>query len=337
MSEQADTPRFRSWRRFRSSRLAWGGVLYVSAVTVVVVLLLPFAGSWFDVQDVTTAVRHKPALGTVTQYDAYERALGYNPLGRCFKAVGPTAHRMASWWGYDNVGRSLLFRCLLGFVVSLAIGLAAAVLSVTIGVLWGSVAALTGGWVDSAMMRIVDVLYGLPYILLIILLKIAFEPPLVVVFGGRSQLANVVILAAAIGAVSWLTMARVIRGQVLSLREQPFIEAARAIGAGRWRILFRHLLPNLVGPIAVYATLVVPQAILQESFLSFLGIGVQQPIPSLGRLAADGVQAVNTFVGYWWLIAFPCGLLVTTLLALNFIGDGLRDAFDPKSRVAQLA
>jgi ABC-type dipeptide/oligopeptide/nickel transport system permease subunit len=171
---------------------------------------------------------------------------------------------------------------------------------------------------------------------MVILLKIALERPLVALLGGRSQLANVVILVVAIGAVSWLTMARVIRGQVLSLREQPFVEAARAIGAGRVRLLFRHLLPNLVGPIAVYATLVVPQAILQESFLSFLGIGVQQPVPSLGRLAADGVQAVNTFVGYWWLITFPCGLLVTTLLALNFIGDGLRDAFDPKSRAAQL-
>lgn len=245
-------------------------------------------------------------------------------------------HRLASWWGYDNLGRSVLFRCLLGLVVSLAIGLGAALMSVTIGVLWGAIAAMAGGRVDAVMMRIVDVLFGLPYILMVILLKIALEGPLLGLLAGRTQLANLVLLAVAIGAVSWLTMARVIRGQVLSLREQPFIEAARAIGAGRLRILFHHLLPNLVGPIAVYATLVVPQAILQESFLSFLGIGVQQPVPSLGRLAADGVQAVNTFVGYWWLITFPCLLLVTTLLALNFIGDGLRDAFDPKSQATQL-
>lgn len=131
-------------------------------------------------------------------------------------------------------------------------------------------------------------------------------------------------------------MARVIRGQVLSLRERAFVEAARACGAGPLRVFVRHLLPNLVGPIVVYSTLVIPQAIMQESFLSFLGIGVQQPIPSLGRLAADGVEAVNTFVGFWWLIVFPCGILVLTLLALNFVGDGLRDALDPQSRASPM-
>ena len=322
--------------RFRCNRLAWGGVLYLAGITVLTLGLLPFSVSWYDVQDVDVAVRHAPTAGTVVGYDSYHRPLRDSRLGRPLAALGPAVHRAASWWGYDNVGRSLLFRCLLGFLVSAVIGLGAAALSVTIGVLWGASAALAGGWVDAVLMRIVDVLFGLPYILMVILLKVALERPLVGLLGGQSQLANVVILVVAIGAVSWLTMARVIRGQVLSLREQPFIEAARALGAGPLRIMFRHLLPNLMGPIAVYATLVVPQAILQESFLSFLGIGVQQPIPSLGRLAADGVQAVNTFVGYWWLITFPCALLVTTLLALNFVGDGLRDAFDPKSRAAQL-
>ena len=322
--------------RFRGNRLAWGGVLYLAGITVLTIVLLPFSVSWYDVQDVDVAVRHAPTAGTVVGYDSYQRSLDDNRLGRPVAALGPAVHGAASWWGYDAVGRSLLFRCLLGFLVSLVIGLGAAGLSVTIGVLWGASAALAGGWVDAVLMRIVDVLFGLPYILMVILLKVALERPLVTLLGGQSQSANVVILVVAIGAVSWLTMARVIRGQVLSLREQPFIEAARALGAGPLRIMFRHLLPNLMGPIAVYATLVVPQAILQESFLSFLGIGVQQPIPSLGGLAADGVQAVNTFVGYWWLISFPCALLVTTLLALNFVGDGLRDAFDPKSRVAQL-
>jgi len=141
----------------------------------------------------------------------------------------------------------------------------------------------------------------------------------------------VVILFVAIGSVSWLTMARVIRGQVLSLREMPFVEAAWAAGVGPMRILIRHLLPNLVGPIVVYATLTVPQAILQESFLSFLGIGVAPPIPTWGSLAAEGVAAINTVVSFWWMLLYPCLFLGLTLLALNFVGDGLRDAFDPKT------
>ena len=312
------------------------GAGYLLAAVVLMLITLPFAARWYDVQDAANAVRHPPAMGRVVDYSAYEAAGCDASHGGWFGWAGPVMYRAAAWWGYDNVGRSLLYRCALGFLVSLVIGLGAAAMAVTIGVLWGAIAALAGGLVDTVMMRIVDVLFGLPYILMVILLKIALERPLIAVCGQRTQLANVVLLAVAIGAVSWLTMARVIRGQVLSLREQPFIEAARALGATRLRILVRHLLPNLVGPVVVYATLVIPQAILQESFLSFLGIGVQQPLPSLGRLAADGVQAVNTFVGYWWLITFPCALLVTTLLALNFVGDGLRDAFDPKSQATQL-
>jgi len=330
-------PRSRAWRRFRRNRLAVAGTVYLGALFAVVVVGLPFSSSWYDVQAPRNAVRHPPARGRVVDCARYERAQQSSRLGQAFAFAAPAFHRAAAWWGYDSIGRSVLFRCLFGFLISMAIGLGAAVLAVTVGVLWGAVAALAGGAVDTVMMRVVDVLFGLPYILMVILFKIALETPLDRLCGGRGQLANVVLLVVAIGAVSWLTMARVIRGQVLSLREQPFVEAARALGAGRLRILVRHLLPNLVGPIMVYATLVIPQAILQESFLSFLGLGVQQPLPSLGRLAADGVQAVNTFVGYWWLIVFPCGLLVTTLLACNFVGDGLRDAFDPKSQAAPLA
>ncbi len=326
----------RLWQRFRANRLARGGGAYLLGVTLLTLLAVPFSISWYDVQNVNEAVRRGPTAAPVGQYGDYAHALEQAPPGEWLAAAGSTVFRAASWCGHDALGRSLLFRCLLGFLISLIIGLGAAVLAVTGGVLWGAVAALAGGWVDTLLMRVVDVLYGLPYILLVILLRIALDRPVQLLVGGRSQLVNVIILALAIGGVSWLTMARVIRGQVLSLREQPFVEAARAIGASRGRILFRHLLPNLVGPITVYATLVIPQAVLQESFLSFLGIGVQQPLPSLGRLAADGVQAVNTFVSYWWLIVFPCGLLVTALLAMNFVGDGLRDAFDPKSRTAQL-
>ncbi len=241
------------------------------------------------------------------------------------------AYRASSWAGHDDLGRSLLFRLVPGFLVSLLVGLAAALFAVGLGTVWGAVAGMLGARVDLVMMRIVDVLFGLPYILMVILLKVALTRPLTTLLAGQSRYADLIILTLAIGGVSWLTPARVIRGQVLSLRAQPFIEAARAAGAGPVHILWRHLLPNLIGPMIVYATLVIPQAILQESFLSFLGIGVQQPVPSLGRLAADGVEAVNTFVGFWWLLVFPCGLLVVTLLAINFVGDGLRDAFDPTS------
>ncbi len=242
--------------------------------------------------------------------------------------------------GTDRLERNLFWRVTLGGVISLGIGLAAAALSVTIGVVYGAAAGLIGGRVDSFMMRIVDVLYGLPYILLVVLLNIALSGPMerVVAAAGLPQsAASVVTLLLAIGGISWLTMSRVIRGQVLSLREQPFIEAARATGVSTPRILRVHLLPNLVGPIVVYATLTVPQAILQESFLSFLGIGVKPPIPSWGNLASDGLPQVysvgdpgNPF--RWWLIVFPCALLGVTLMSLNFMGDALRDYFDPTTR-----
>jgi oligopeptide transport system permease protein len=240
-------------------------------------------------------------------------------------------------FGYDLLGRNLLWRCLFGGLVSLGIGLAAAAISVTIGTLWGLTAGWYGGRVDNVMMRLVDILYGLPYILMVILLKIAFEPMLIKllnnVFGpGHERVANIIILFVAIGSISWLTMARVIRGQVLSLKTQPFMEAARAMGLPTHRILLKHLLPNLIGPVIVYATLTVPQAMLQESFLSFLGIGIGPPIPTWGSLAAEGVKAVNTVISFWWMVVFPSAMLGLTLLCLNFTGDGLRDALDPRLR-----
>jgi oligopeptide transport system permease protein len=222
-------------------------------------------------------------------------------------------------------------RVLYGGSISLGIGLAAAAIAVVIGVAWGAVAGYAGGRVDSIMMRLVDVLYGLPYVLLVILIKLAFEPPLAAALGS-ARAANIVILFLAIGSVSWLTMARVVRGQVMSLSVQPFVEAARATGASAGRILLRHILPNLVGPVLVYATLIVPQAVLQESFLSFLGIGIADPVPTWGSLAAEGVSHLNAVRVYWWLVLWPCAALGVTLLSLNFIGDGLRDALDPTGR-----
>lgn len=245
-------------------------------------------------------------------------------------------HPPATWMGTDKLGRSLLIRCLAGGGISLSIGLAAALISVIIGTLYGAIAAHFGGRTDAILMRIVDVLYGLPYILLVVLLAVAADSIIEDRFpnlgGTARQTLNVITLLVAIGGVSWLTMARVIRGQVLSLKEQQFMEAARAIGvplAGQFR---RHLLPNLIGPIIVYATLTVPQAILQESFLSFLGIGVKPPLPSWGNLASRGLSELNLVESRWWLLLWPCLLLGMTLLSLNFVGEWLRERFDPKRR-----
>jgi ABC-type dipeptide/oligopeptide/nickel transport system permease subunit len=315
------------------------------------------------------------------------------PDGGVDATTGPIAEELHKHWprywlGTDVLGRSLLVRCLTGGGISLGIGLCAAFLSVIIGTVYGTVAGYAGGRLDAVMMRIVDILYGLPYILLVVLLAVAstsaideyvsrqkahtrwidehaadvarerglpfddagvkrllagdeklkkdldtqaleLMPPRPLSEGTRMTL-DIITLLVAIGGVSWLTMARVIRGQVLTLKNQPFVEAARAIGAGPSRIFRRHLLPNLMGPIIVYATLTVPQAILQESFLSFLGIGVKPPLPSWGNLAADGLEQLNPYQSNWWLLLFPCLLLGTTLLALNFVGEGLREAMDPK-------
>lgn len=239
--------------------------------------------------------------------------------------------------GTDKLGRSVLVRVLCGGAVSLGVGIASAAVSVFIGVLWGAIAASVGGRTDAVMMRIVDVLYGLPYILLVVLLAVAGEAVIDRVGGGAAMGGwrtpfELLVLLTAIGGVSWLTMSRVIRGQVLSLRSRPFMDAARAAGVGPVGQFTRHLLPNLVGPIVVYATLTVPQAILQESFLSFLGIGVKPPLPSWGNLAAEGLGELNPVRVRWWLLVFPCGMLAVTLVCLNVLGEAVREVFDPRSR-----
>lgn len=249
--------------------------------------------------------------------------------------LSPRWSPVFEWFGTDPLGRGLLSRCLVGGAISLMIGVAAATISVVLGVGVGLFAGYRGGWVDAVLMRAVDVLYGLPYILLIVLLKIAIEPTLA--NHMSSSAANLIVLFLAIGLVSWLTMARVVRGQVLSLRGQPFIESCKASGLTEWRIFTRHLLPNLIGPITVYATLTVPQAILQESFLSFLGIGIQPPVPTWGSLASDALlPGLNTIHAYPYMLIIPCVLLSVTLLSLNFLGDGLRDVFDPKRDAAKV-
>jgi len=218
--------------------------------------------------------------------------------------------------GADALGRDLLSRLLMGLRVSLAVGVVATFVSLVIGVLWGAVAGYAGGRVDEVMMRIVDILYSLPFIFFVILLMVTF---------GR----NFILLFLAIGAVEWLTMARIVRGQTLSLKQREFIEAARAAGLGQGAIVGRHIVPNLLGPVVVYVTLTIPGVILAESFLSFLGLGVQEPMTSLGSLISKGAQDMELAP---WLLIFPSIVMVVTLMAFNFIGDGLRDAIDPKDR-----
>lgn len=219
-------------------------------------------------------------------------------------------------FGTDNTGRDLLSRTLMAGRVSLAIGLLAGVVAVAIGVLYGATAGLAGGKTDEVMMRIVDVLYSLPFIFFVIML---------VVFFGR----NFVLMFLAVGAVLWLDMARIVRGQALSIRRQEYVQAAEALGVKRGGILLRHVVPNLLGVVVIYMTLLVPQVILLESFLSFLGLGVQEPMTSWGVLISAGANNIGTAN---WLLLFPAFFLGSTLFALNFVGDGLRDALDPKDR-----
>lgn len=220
------------------------------------------------------------------------------------------------YFGTDVNGRDLLARTLYGTRVSLTVALVATFVSVVIGVLYGAVSGYFGGRIDAIMMRFVDIMYALPYILFVILLMVIF---------GR----NVYLLFAAIGALEWLTMARIVRGQTLSLKHREFIEAARASGQKPFKIILKHIVPNLVGPVVIYAALTIPEIIATESFLSYLGFGVQEPLTSLGTLIADGTNGMETTP---WLLFFPAGFLVALLLSLLFIGDGLRDAFDPKDR-----
>ena len=220
------------------------------------------------------------------------------------------------WLGTDRLGRDLLVRTLFGLRVSMAIALAATLISLVIGVGWGALAGYLRGGADALMMRFVDVLYSLPQVFFVIILTVVF---------GRGPLT----LLAAIGAFGWLTMARIVRGQAQSLREREFVEAAVVGGAGTLRIVARHIVPNLLGPVIVFATLTVPQVILVESFLSFLGIGIQEPLASLGNLIADGAVEMETAP---WILAVPAGCLVLLVFCFNFLGDGLRDALDPRDR-----
>jgi oligopeptide transport system permease protein len=229
--------------------------------------------------------------------------------------LGATPPSAAHWLGTDIFGRDMLTRIMYGGRVSLMVGFIATAVALVIGILWGSIAGFIGGRVDAVMMRIVDIMYALPFMIFIVLLMVVF---------GR----NILLLFVAIGAVEWLTMARIVRSQVMALRKQEFIEAAYSMGLSRWTIIRRHIVPNTLGPVIVYTTLTIPSVMLLEAFLSFLGLGIQPPQSSWGLLINYGVETMEE---YPWLLIFPGITLSLTLFALNFLGDGLRDALDPRA------
>jgi oligopeptide transport system permease protein len=280
--ERGSSPWADAWHRLRRNRLAVAGGL-----TLLVLTLLCIIGPW------------------LSPYGYEEQNLDH-----AFLPPGP-----AHWLGTDQLGRDLLVRLLYGGRISLGVGLCATFVALTIGVIYGAISGYAGGKTDAAMMRLVDIIYALPFTIFVILLMVFF---------GR----NIILLFVAIGAVEWLTMARIVRGQIMTLKKMEFIEAARALGYGHARIIFRHLLPNALGPIIVYATLTIPAVMLLEAFLSFLGLGVQPPMSSWGTLIKDGAEKMEE---YWWLLVFPGGLFSLTLFSLNFLGDGLRDALDVRA------
>jgi oligopeptide transport system permease protein len=269
--------------------------------------------------------------------EAYSKA-GFADLGPLGRWMVRARHavfggrQLNSICGRDLLGRDILSRIFWGARVSILVGLVAALVSLVIGVTYGAVAGYMGGWVDNLLMRIVDILYSIPFIFVVIfLITILNEESIArrLQFYGVSK---ITIFYLVVGAIYWLTMARVVRGQVISLKTEPFVEAARSLGAGRRRIILRHLLPNLFSIVLVYLTLTVPRVMLFESFLSYLGLGVEPPDVSWGLLAKEGIEVLTPVRIYWWLVLFPSLALGSTLLALNFLGDGLRDALDPRMK-----
>ena len=318
------SPKQRAWRRFRRNRLATASALFLFSVGLVV-LIWPMFRTPGVAAHLPRAMTWSPTELSEEQFHAPSRV---------------------HWCGTDVHGRDLQSRVFYGARVSLLVGSVGAAISLVIGVLWGATAGYVGGRWDGVMMRFVDVLYSLPSIVFVIVLFAVVEEPfktwLSRSLAADNQLwqeslaavgpaANLLLLFAGLGAVSWLTMARIVRGQVLSLRTRGFVYASRTLGASHARILRRHILPNIYGIIITYLTLTVPAIILYESFLSFLGLGIQPPQASLGSLIAEGAAQINSIRIYWWMIVCPGVTLASTLLALNFLGDGLRDACDPRT------
>ncbi|WP_433936691.1 ABC transporter permease [Sorangium cellulosum] len=301
-----------AWRRLRKNRAAVVcGVVLVAMVVACV--LVPELSSY--------------------RYDKADLKLGAQPPS------------LDHWMGTDYFGRDMMARVFFGGRISFAVGVVATLVSFVIGVSWGGVAGYFGGKVDAIMMRIVDVLYTFPFLILVILLMVFFANDQTVLYRAWKAVLGlavkdpsdpsyfpifqIVVVFGALGGISWLTMARIVRGQVIALRSQPFIESARSIGVGHAALIFRHLVPNALGPIIVYTTLTIPEVMMTEAFLSFLGLGTQEPLSSWGLLASTGADAMDL---YPWQLIFPALMLALTLICFNFLGDGLRDALDPRIR-----
>jgi oligopeptide transport system permease protein len=274
-----------AWRTLKRNRAAVLGGWIVGAMALFVIV-----GPWFS-----------------------RYAYDFTDFGNTL--IGPSLDT-GHWFGTDTLGRDIFVRTLYGGRISLLVGIVATAVSLLIGVTYGSIAGYFGGRLDSLMMRVVDILYALPFMFFVILLMVFF---------GR----NIVLIFVAIGAINWLDMARIVRGQALTLKHREFVEAAEAQGVSAAAIIRRHIVPNLLGVVAVYVTLTIPQVILVESFLSFLGLGVQEPMTSWGALVHDGSEQLESA---WWMLIFPAVFLATTLFCFNFVGDGMRDALDPKDR-----
>ena len=268
-----------------------------------------------------------------------------HPFSRLWNASGPVTRAMIrtrlaifgrwcipSICGTDELGRDVLSRICWGSRVSIMVGLVATFVSLVIGVAYGATAGYIGGWVDGAMMRVVDIMYSIPFIFIVIYVITILSEDTIKLMLIKYGINQIVIFYILIGAIYWLTMARVVRGQVISLKHEQFVDAARTIGAGTGRIVFRHLVPNVMGIVIVYLTLTIPSVMLFEAFLSFLGLGVQPPDVSWGQLVNEGIKVITPIETHWWLVLFPGLALAATLFALNFLGDGLRDALDPRMK-----
>jgi oligopeptide transport system permease protein len=302
-----------AWRRLLKNKLAVFGMIVV-VLMVIAVIVGPWIVEWAN-------------------------GFAYDTIpadGNLVKSFPPTLmHPM----GTDDAGRDILARVLQGGRISLMVGIISTVVSLIIGISVGAIAGYLGGFVDNVMMRLVDLLYAVPYILIVIVVLALFvgngAPGFIQwavnLLGGGQGLSQIFMLFFALGLVSWLTMARIVRGQIISLKNQEFVMAAKATGVSTTRIIFKHLVPNTLGPVIVYATLTIPAVMLSEAFLSFLGLGVQAPYASWGSLAADGIKNIAL---YPWQLIFPGVTMALTLFSLNFLGDGLRDALDPQSRKA---
>lgn len=338
-----------AWRRLRRNRVAIASLGFLAALALLALLTplwplqsprdvqadLKFAPpDWSPLGGDFLVLEGDEAAGGKTQ--AQLDADSFGPLSWFDRGLLQLRRAIFGRWcfnslcGRDNLGRDVLARIFWGARVSLSVALVATLVSLVIGVSYGSISGYLGGRVDNVMMRIVDVLYSIPFIFVVIFLITILSTEEIKRYLESLGIGRITIFFFVVGAIYWLTMARVVRGQVLSLKHEQFVEAARTIGASRRRIIFRHIVPNVTSVVIVYLTLTIPRVMLFEAFLSFLGLGVEPPDVSWGLLANQGLEVITPIRVYWWLVLFPCAALGVTLFALNFLGDGLRDALDPK-------